>query len=59
MATSPSDQELAAIIAAVEQVWPRPAPPVPTSGQAPGNWRWSGRWFSQSLRVAADRRRPM
>jgi hypothetical protein len=50
----PSDEEVAAIVAAVEELWPRPAgaaPPAP-----PTRWRFSGRWWSKP--VPARRYRP-
>ncbi|HZI38406.1 MAG TPA: hypothetical protein VFF24_08880 [Acidimicrobiia bacterium] len=53
----PSDEELAAIVAAVEVVWPRPAsPPEADSGRTA--WRFSGRWWLSASPVAAERRRP-
>ncbi|MGD9796829.1 MAG: hypothetical protein AB7H43_08570 [Acidimicrobiia bacterium] len=50
----PTDEEAAAIAAAVEVLWPRPghAPPAePTPA-----WRFSGRWWVKP--VAARRQRP-
>lgn len=43
---TPSDEELAAIVAAVEAVWPRPAPAVPRREVVSARWRFSGRWWS-------------
>lgn len=43
----PSDEEVAAIVAAVEVAWPRPAAPV-TADRTP-RWRWSGRWWSKPI----------
>jgi hypothetical protein len=48
---APTDEEAAAIAAAVEFAWPRPvivisAGPRPT---AAGPWRWSGRWWAEGL----------
>ncbi len=56
----PSDEEAAAIVAAVEFAWPRPVVVVATpSGPAPMSaWKWSGRWWAKSSRPAGDRRRP-
>ena len=61
MATSPSefppdeptDEEAAAIVAAIEVAWPRPA-----TGQTAGppRWRFAGRWWSKP--VPARRERP-
>jgi hypothetical protein len=44
---TPTDEEFAAIVAAIELAWPRPvvaiAPPIaPRQG---GAWKWSGRWW--------------
>lgn len=43
----PSDEEVAAILAAVEVGWPRPAAAV--ADGAPARWRWSGRWWSRPI----------
>lgn len=40
---TPSDEELAAIVAALEQVWPRGSATVPK--QRTPVWRFSGRWW--------------
>jgi len=55
----PTPGELAAIAAAVEQVWPRPsmAQPVGSRSAELGGWRWSGRWWAPR-QVAARRTRP-
>ena len=50
----PSDEEVAAIVAAVEVAWPRAG-----SGEAVVDgtrWRWSGRWWSKP--IPARRIRP-
>jgi hypothetical protein len=57
----PGDEEMAAIVAAVEAAWPRPVVVV-TEEPRPrragdGSWKWSGRWWA-SRKVPADRRRP-
>ena len=41
----PTDEELAAIVAAIEATWPYPTP-TPQPGQPP-RWRFSGRWWSK------------
>jgi len=53
---SPSSEELAAIVAAVEVAWPRPV--VVEEPVRPLVWRFSGRWWSPNNPTAADRRRP-
>jgi hypothetical protein len=51
METSPAatDEEAAAIAAAVEALWPRPM--IATSGAdgRPNVWKFSGRWWSQPI----------
>lgn len=43
----PTAQELAAIVAAVELLWPRPAVLAPPpEGSATPAWRFSGRWWA-------------
>lgn len=51
----PTDEEMAAILAAVELLWPRPV--VAVAPRRERAWRWSGRWWGPR-HVAADRRRP-
>jgi hypothetical protein len=48
---APTDDEVAAIMAATEALWPRPA--VATDHRQPRNtaWRLSGRWWSKPLPV--------
>lgn len=51
---APTDEEAAAIAAAVEALWPKPLvladPPRPRNP-----WRFSGRWWSLPLPVRRDR----
>lgn len=51
----PSAEEVAAIVAAIEATWPRPAA---GNGDGPASpvWRFSGRWWRAP--VAARRERP-
>ncbi|HXH59228.1 hypothetical protein [Iamia sp.] len=49
----PTDEEAAAIVAAVEIAWPRAVAVVPPPAE---RWRWSGRWWSKP--VPQRRRRP-
>jgi len=51
----PEPAVLAAIVAAVEECWPRPKPATPT-GPATAVWRFSGRWWAKP--TAARRERP-
>lgn len=44
----PSDEEVAAIVAAVEAAWPRPAAGAAEPGLAQ-RWRFSGRWWTKPV----------
>jgi hypothetical protein len=52
----PTDEEAAAIVAAVEWCWPRPVVVVSEVAARPAPWRFSGRWWARP--VAARRDRP-
>jgi hypothetical protein len=56
MATSPSEEEVAAVVAAIEVVWPRPTAPAAEPPRPA--WRFSGRWWQSRPSVATQRRRP-
>jgi hypothetical protein len=57
VAGAPSPEETAAILAAVEALWPRPVVLVGEQGTTrPNAWRFSGRWWARP--VAARRDRP-
>ncbi|MGH9229444.1 MAG: hypothetical protein ACRD07_12110 [Acidimicrobiales bacterium] len=43
----PTDEELAAIVAAVEVTWPRP-PAAARAAELP-RWRFSGRWWTKPV----------
>ncbi|HLH28645.1 MAG TPA: hypothetical protein VKW77_06990 [Acidimicrobiales bacterium] len=45
---------VAAVVAAVEAVWPRPRPVAPEPEGIPA-WRFSGRWWSRPATVRRDR----
>jgi len=54
---TPTDEEAAALVAAVEALWPKPVLMITAEQQrraAP--WRFSGRWWARP--VAARRDRP-
>jgi hypothetical protein len=51
----PTDEEVAAILAAVELAWPRPVAVATAPGAEP-RWRFSGRWWAKP--VPAVRQRP-
>jgi hypothetical protein len=50
---APTEEEAAAIVAALDAAWPRPGgraePP------APPRWRFAGRWWSKPIPVRRDR----
>jgi hypothetical protein len=50
----PSDDEAAAIVAAIEAAWPRPAAVAPT-GEVPARWKFSGRWWSKPVPLRRER----
>ena len=50
---TPTDEEAAAIVAAIEVAWPR-AGVVETRDNAP-RWRWSGRWWTKPMIARRDR----
>ncbi|MDQ6616657.1 MAG: hypothetical protein M3083_18415 [Actinomycetota bacterium] len=43
----PSDEEMAAIMAAREVSWPGPPLESPRPADAPNRWRFSGRWWAR------------
>jgi hypothetical protein len=56
MTTEPTSEEMAAIVAAVELVWPKPVTAAPDSART-NAWRFSGRWWGP-LSTVSGRRRP-
>ena len=50
----PTDEEVAAILAAIQVATPGAA--APAHGTEPPRWRWSGRWWSKP--IPARRIRP-
>jgi hypothetical protein len=49
----PEPGVLAAIVAAVEECWPRPQPAAPKA--APPVWRFSGRWWAKPTAMRRER----
>ena len=43
----PSDEEVAAIVAAIEVATPRAGAAAPADGVP--RWRWSGRWWTRPI----------
>jgi hypothetical protein len=50
---TPDDDEMAAIAAAIQMVWPKPT--APTAADEATRWRFSGRWWSRPVPVRRDR----
>lgn len=50
---APSDEEAAAIAAALEVSWPRAVATAATV--EPPRWRFAGRWWSKPIPVRRDR----
>jgi len=48
-----SDEEVAAIVAAVEVAWPRRATVL--AADEPSRWRFSGRWWSKPVPLRRSR----
>jgi hypothetical protein len=48
----PSEEEVAAIVAAVEVTWPQP---VSAPDEHPSRWRFSGRWWSKPVPLRRNR----
>jgi len=44
---SPSDGEVAAIVAAIEMSWPQPAQGRTEAPSGSTTWRYSGRWWQE------------
>lgn len=51
----PDREELAAVIAAIELVWPRPRAVAGTEATTVPRWRFSGRWWSKPIPSRRDR----
>jgi hypothetical protein len=53
---TPGDDEIAAIVAAVEAMWPRPVVAAADEGGASVMaWRFSGRWWARPLTARRER----
>jgi hypothetical protein len=50
---APEPEEMAAIVAAIEAMWPRAQAPAPEP--EPSRWRFAGRWWSKPIPVRRDR----
>jgi hypothetical protein len=52
---SPSEEEVVAILAAIEAVWPRPTEAPVAEEPLSLRWRLSGRWWTRSVISRRDR----
>jgi hypothetical protein len=50
----PKEDELAAIVAAIEIAWPKPVVARPVVAQT-SRWRFAGRWWSKPIPARRDR----
>jgi hypothetical protein len=51
----PEQEELAAIVAAIEIAWPKPVVVTPPAVDARLRWRFAGRWWSKPSPARRDR----
>ena len=51
----PTDEEVVAIMAGIEALWPKPAVVVDTAPARNTSWRFSGRWWSRPVPARRDR----
>jgi hypothetical protein len=52
---TPTAEEAAAIVAATEALWPKPAPGAAPEQQHTLAWRFSGRWWQRDRHAHAAR----
>ena len=50
---APTDEEAAAIVAAIEVAWPRAGGSANEDDES--RWRWSGRWWTKPIPLRRDR----
>jgi hypothetical protein len=50
----PTEEEAAAIVAAIEAAWPRPGAAAEPVGE-PARWKFSGRWWSKPVPLRRER----
>ena len=51
----PGPEEPAAIVAAVEALWPRPTIVIVEPAKRPSPWRFSGRWWNKPVPLSRTR----
>jgi len=52
---APTDDEVVAILAGVEALWPKPVIVVDAESPRSTAWRFSGRWWSRPVPARRDR----
>jgi transposase len=52
---TPTDEEAAALVAAVDALWPRPVVAAVEQRAREAAWRFSGRWWAKPLPQRRDR----
>ena len=52
---APTDEEAAAIVAAVEVLWPKPVAVADDPRDRTPAWRFAGRWWRKPVPVVRDR----
>jgi hypothetical protein len=52
-----TDEEAAAILAAMEALWPKPVAAVDPPAQSTSPWRFSGRWWAGPTPISRARPR--
>lgn len=52
---APTDDEVVAIMAGVEALWPKPMVAADTAPQRSTAWRFSGRWWARPVSARRDR----
>lgn len=55
MSPAPTEDEVVAIMAGIEALWPKPAIVVDTEPPRSTAWRFSGRWWSRPVPARRDR----
>lgn len=55
MSPTPTDDEVVAIMAGVEALWPKPVVVVDTEPPRSTAWRFSGRWWTRPIPARRDR----
>lgn len=51
----PTDEEMAAILAAIEVAWPKPVISAAAAPNELPRWRFAGRWWTKPIPVRRDR----